>query len=528
VFLLIACVNVANLMLARVAERQREFAVRAAIGAGKIRLARLALAESLLLSLTAGAVGLLAAFALLRTFVAMAPADIFGIAKASIDVRVFIVAAMLAVITSAAIGLWPAISVFRTDGMQGLRSTGSSSPGARPRVRFTLVTMQIALTIALLGGSMLLLRSLWNVVNVPLGFDAEHVTTLTASLSTTRYPTPASRAAFFEELLARARTMPGIVSAALSDAAAPPRPPRGGWINMGVDGTPAGPGARHARIGIREVTPQYFETFGIPLLKGRTFQDSDWAGEPAVVLNESAERILFAGERALGRRIQPTPPPNGQWSSWYTVVGVTADIRNGPSLTDRPDPEIYVASQRGTFVSAGRISVRTKARPTDTEAFLRQIAADLDPKLLVTIETSDQMIARLTQQPRFIAWLLTAFGMLSLLLVAAGLYSIASYLVRQRRREIGVRMALGAAPGDMAMQVVGESGRWILAGALFGSFAGWMGTRALRSQLYEVQAWDPWSWLGALVALAVVLAIAVFRPAYDAARVDPVTTLRGE
>jgi predicted permease len=527
VFLLIACVNVANLMLARVAERQREFAVRAAIGAGKIRLARLALAESLLLSVTAGAVGLLAAFALLRTFVAMAPVGIFGIAKASIDVRVFVVAAILAVITSVAIGLWPAISVFRTGGMQGLRSTGHASAGARPRARFALVTMQIALTIALLGGSTLLLRSLWNVVNVPLGFNAEHVLTLTASLSTTRYPTQQNASAFFEELLARARATPGAVSAALSDAPAPPRPPRGGWTNMGVDGTPAGPGARHPRIGIREVTPQYFETFGIPLIKGRTFQDADWTGEPAVVLNESAERILFAGERALGRRIQPLPR-NGQWNSWYTVVGITADIRNGQSLTDHPDPEIYVAARRGTFLSAGRISLRTTARSTDAEAFLRQIAADLDPKLLVTIETGDQMIARLTQQPRFIAWLLTAFGMLSLLLVAAGLYSVASYLVTQRRREIGVRMALGAAPRNMAMQVVGESGRWILAGALLGYFAGWIGTRALRSQLYEVQAWDPWSWLGALVALAVVLVIAVFRPAYDAAHVDPAIALRGE
>jgi putative ABC transport system permease protein len=297
---------------------------------------------------------------------------------------------------------------------------------------------------------------------------------------------------------------------------------------MGVEGRPAGPGARHSRIGIREVTPQYFETFGIPVVKGRTFQDADWTGEPVVVLNESAERILFAGERALGKRIQPTRPPNGQWSSWFTVVGVTADIRNGQSLTDPPDPEIYVVARRGTFLSFGRISLRTTARPTDAEAFLRQIAADLDPKVLVTIETSDQMIMRLTQQPRVIAWLLTAFGMLSLLLVAAGLYSVASYLVTQRRREIGICMALGAAPRDMAMQVIGESGRWILAGALLGSFVGWMGTRALQSQLYEVQTWDPWSWLGALLALAGVLVAAVFRPAYDAAHVDPVTALRGE
>ena len=245
IFLLIACVNVTNLMLARVAERQREFAVRAAVGAGKIRLARLALAESLLLALAAGGIGLLVGV--------RPPRDVRrdgagraspGVADASIDLRVFVVAALLVVITGMAIGLWPAISVFRAGGLQGLRSTATSSPGARPRVRFALVTTQIALTLALLGGSALLLRSLWNVVNVPLGFDAERVITLTAALSPVRYPTVEHGAAFFEELLARARATPGAVSAALSDAPPPPRPPRGGWTIMGrVEGRPVDPNA---------------------------------------------------------------------------------------------------------------------------------------------------------------------------------------------------------------------------------------------------------------------------------------------
>jgi predicted permease len=528
IFLLIACVNVANLMLARIGERQREFAVRAAIGAGKIRLARLALAESLLLSLTAGGVGLLVAFTLLRTFVAMAPADIFGIADASIDVRVFLVSAVLVVITGVAIGLWPAISVFRASGLQGLRATGTSSPGTRPRMRFALVTMQIALTLALLGGSALLLRSLWNVVNVPLGFDAERVITLTAALSSTRYPTLAHGAAFFEELLARARATPGAVSAALSDAPPPPRPPRGGWTNMGVEGRPADPRASHPRIGIREVTPQYFETFHIPLVKGRTFHDADWTGEPAVVLNESAERILFAGERALGRRVQPTPMPGGQWRTWYTVVGVTADIRNGQGLTDEPDPEMYVVARRGAWSPIGRLSLRTTARPADADAFLRQIAADLDPQQLVTVETSDQLVERLTARPRFIASLLTAFALLALLLAAAGLYSVASYLVLQRRRDFGVRIAIGAAPRDVARQVVGEAARWIIGGAVVGAALGWISSRALQSQLYQVQTLDAWSWMGALLALAMVLVMAVFRPAYRAAHVDPVAALRAD
>ena len=526
-FLLIACVNVTNLTLARVAERQREFAVRAAVGAGKARLARLALADSLLLALAAGSIGLLVAFALLRVFVAMAPPGLPGVADASIDVRVFAVAVLLVVITGIAIGLWPAISVFHAGGLEGLRSTSAASPGARPRARFALVTTQIALTLALLGGSTLLLRSLWNVVHVPLGFDAEHVVTLTAGLSATRYPTDAHGAAFFEELLARARGTAGAVSAAWSDAPPPPRPPRRGLSSIRVDGRPADPDLRHPTIGIREVTPQYFETFRILPARGRTFLEADWNGQPAVVLNQSARRILFGGERAVGRRIQPVAS-NGPWSSWYAVVGVVPDLRNRERVTDAPDPEIYVMARRGAWGRIGRVSLRTTAGPADAAAFLRQIAADLDPRQLVTIQTGEQLFTTVTAQPRFIASLLTAFAALALLLAATGLYSVASYLVAQRRRDIGVRIAIGAAPGDVARQVVGEAGRWIVGGAVLGCALGWIGTRALQSQLYEVTALDPGAWVAALIALAVTLVIAVARPAYRAAHVDPIAALRAD
>jgi predicted permease len=546
VFLLIACVNVTNLMLARVGERRREFGVRAAIGAGRMRLARLALAESLLLALAAGGVGLLVAFALLDTFVAMSPPGIPGIADASVDLRVFVVAALLVVVTGTAVGVWPAISVFRVGAMHGLRSTVTSSRNARPRVRFALVTTQIALTLALLGGSALLLRSLWNVVSVPLGFDAERTVTLSATLSRVRYPTIEHGAVFFEDLLARARTTPGAVSVALSDSPPPPLASGLRLTNFEVEGRQLVPDTQPT-FRIRWVTPDYFDTFRIPVVRGRTFQEIDATGEPAVALNESAERALFAGERAVGRRIRipralyqsyailapggkPLPPP------WYTVVGVIADIRNGQALTDEPSPEIYFVERPGRWggpmaglsATRGALSLRTTARPADAIAFLRQIAADLDPRQLVTIETGDDVMATLTAQPRFVASLLTAFAVLALLLAAAGLYSVASYLVMQRRRDIGVRMAIGAAPRDVARQVVGEAGRWIIGGAVIGSALGWMGTRALQSQLYQVEALDPSSWTGALLALAVVLVIAVFRPAYRAAHVDPVAALRAE
>jgi putative ABC transport system permease protein len=537
-FLLIACVNVTNLMLVRIGERRREFGVRAAIGAGRMRLARLALAESLLLALAAGTVGLLVAFALLQTFGAMAPPGIPGIASASLDLRVFAVAALLVALTGVAIGVWPAVSVFRVGDLHGLRTTAASPASERPRLRFALVTTQIALTLTLLGGSALLLRSLWNVVSVPLGFNAERIVTLHAPLGRVRYPTVEQGAAFLDELLARARAIPGTVSAALSDTAPPPSS-GASLVGWEVEGRPADPNAPLARIRTRSVTPHYFETFQIPVLRGRTLREGDWAGEPAVAINESAERLLFRGGPSVGRRIRiPSPAGLGQpvQAPWYTVVGVIPDVRNGPAVTDEPSPEIYFAARPGRWVGAlaafgpqgGHLSLRTMASPADVAAFLRQIVADIDPRQLVTIQTSDEQLALLTAQPRFIAWLLTAFAALALLLAAAGLYSVAAYLVAQRRRDIAVRVALGAAPRDVAGHVIGEAGRWIIGGALLGCALGWIGTRALQSQLYEVQALDPWSWAAALLALALALVTAVFRPAYRAAHVDPIAALRAD
>jgi predicted permease len=528
ILLLIACVNVTSLMLTRVTERLREFAIRAAIGAGKVRLACLAFAESVLLALAAGGIGLILALAFLNTFAAIAPAGVPGIAQASIDVRVFAVAVGLIALTGLVIGVWPAVSVFRAGGWHGLRSTDTSSPGATPRVRFTLVTTQIALTMALLGGSALLLRSLWNVVSIPLGFEAERVVTLSAGLSATRYPTPAHRSAFFEELLTRARATPGAVAAALSNAPAPFATILGD-ASSEVEGRPDGE-VQHDPIRVRQVTPEYFDTFRIRVTSGRAFAAADRDSEPVAVLTESARRILFGGEAALGRRIRFVTR-----SPWHRVVGVAEDLRNGGDITEDPTPEVYFVAPsdewRGVLGSPagnGYLALLTMAAPADAEAFLRRIAADLDPLQPVTVERLDAQVTRLTAQPRFITSLLTAFAALALVLAASGLYSVASYLVMQRRRDIGVRIAIGAAPRDVARQFLGEAGRWIISGAVVGSALGWMGTRALQSQLYQVEALDPWSWTGAVLALAVVLMIAVFRPAYRAAHVDPVAVLRAD
>jgi predicted permease len=521
--LLIACVNVTNLILARVAAREREFAVRSALGAGKWRLARLALTESLLLSATAGVLSLAIAAALLRLFVSLAPSSIFKLNEASLDLRVFAVAAILSSIAGAVVGLWPAIAVLRTGTLQH----GTRATVARPRLRFTLVTAQIALTVAMLAGSALLLRSLWNLVNVPLGFESDRVVTMSVTLTAGRYPQGSEQHAFQESLLDHIRQLPGTVAATLSNAPAPTGTTIMG-TNIRVDGQPRDPNRQHSSIRQRDVTPGYFETFRIPMLSGRAFTEADRdSREPPMILSASAARILFPGEEPLGHTVQVV----SDLSIWSRVVGVVPDLRN-TGLIQEPQPELYIARGRQYNALArprtGNYAVRTSASLADASAFLKSAVADLDPQLPVTIEPLDDQVARLTERPRFLAWLLSAFAGLALLLAAAGLYGVASYLVTQRTRDIGVRIALGAAPADISRQVVGEAGRCIAAGAVLGCALAWIATRAIEAQLYGVGSHDPLSWIAALGVLGAVLLLAVLRPAACAARVDPIEALRAD
>jgi len=520
--LLIACVNVANLILARMAARNREFEVRSALGAGRARLARLALTESLLLAVAGGSFGLLFAGALLRMFVQLAPSSMPEIEHASLDLRVFVFAAMLALATGTAVGIWPALSVWRSRVHQyGSRATAAM----RPKLRFTLVTVQIALTVAMLGGSVLLLRTLWNLVSIPLGYQSERVITMSVALNPALYPN-GSRDPFFERLLERVRGIP-IASAVTMTTGVPPAGRTATVTGLSLDGQPSKPGLNGPLVRARGVTPGYFQIFGIPILRGRAFEDADWGGPPAVILSESAAKILFPGQDPLGHRVQLWPSMyNYRWSRPAEVVGIAREIRNtGPTL--EPEPEVYAASWLDNSAIA-HFAIRTQASTADAAAFLKQAVADLDPVLPVTIQAADDQVARLTERPRFVAWLLSAFAGLALLLAAAGLYGVASYLVTQRTRDIGVRMALGAAPADISRQVVGEAARWIAAGAVLGCAIAWAGTRALKAQLYGVGSGDPISWISALGVLAAALLLAVLRPAIRASRVDPMEALRAE
>ncbi len=521
--LLITCVNVTNLLLARMAARQRDFAVQAALGAGRLRLARLALTESLLLAISGCGAGLLLAAGLLKVFVALAPGGIPKIEQAAVDWRVAGAGVLLSVAAGIAVGLWPMTAALRTSLLHGTRTTTA----LRPWARFGMVAAQIALTVSLLGSATLLLRSLWRLASTPLGYETQQIIVAPLTLSATKYPDAAQRAAVFEQILERARQTPGAVSVALSDSL----PPFGAtdamiYANMTVEGRPPVDQGTGGMVPWRSVTPGYFATLQVPLVRGRDFRGSDQETQAAgMILNESLARKMFPGEDPVGKRVGV----GRLMPAWYTVVGVVRDARDR-GAQNPVEPEYFLARRGGVAPQARSafLVLRTSVGEGITAAYLRQEIAAVDPQIPVEMQTMQQRVDQIANRPRFVAWLLSAFAGLALLLAAMGLYGVASYLVTQRTRDIGVRMALGAAPGDIARQLAGEAGRWIIAGAVCGGALAWVAVRALASELYEVTPGDPWSWGAAIGALGVALVAAMVRPATRAARVDPMVALREE
>jgi putative ABC transport system permease protein len=516
VFLLIVCVNATGLLLARFATRSREFEMRAALGAGKGRLARLALAESVLLATAAGGLGVFASWGLLKIFLRLAPTSIPKIEHASLDLRVFAVAAALSLACGVAIGLWPALASLRA----GTIGAGSrSTAGLRRRARFALITTQVALTVGLLGASGLLLHSLWNLIRVPLGFGSEQTLTMTVTLSPAHYPNPQRQTALFEQVLARVQAAPGTIAASWSNAS----PLNSYYIMSGLSVDGAASESESGLLHARYVTPGYFETFRIPIVKGRAFLEADRDERPAAILSEAAERILFPRRSSLGHTVK-SPVGN----LWHEVVGVVRDVRSG-GMTRDGDAEVYLIRNRDAqTMRSGVIAMRTILDASDATGLLKQALASLDPQLPAEIKTVTEQVAALTARPRFLAALLVVFAGLALLVAAAGLYAVASFLVTQRTRDIGVRMALGASPARIAKQVGGEAFYWIAAGAGLGYGLAQLAARALAAELFNVPATDAWSWVGTVGALAAALLLALIPPMRRAGSVDPAIALRAE
>jgi putative ABC transport system permease protein len=518
--LLLACTNVTNLLLARATIRRRELAVRAALGANSTRLARQALTESLVLSILGGVLGCWVAYGLLRLFVSIAPDGIPHLRQAALDPRVLVFTLGVAIASGVVFGIAPAWRSPEPGILVGKEVHATSHGALRP----ILVTAQIAISLILLTGAGLLLRSLWNLQSVPLGLNAQNVVAAEITLAQYRYPQRPQQHAFFEQLLSRVRQIPGVSSAAIGDSI----PPLGGeeatiFSNIEVAGRPRQPQGTGGMVGWRAVTPGYFAALGTPILEGRAFRDEDLQpSNNPIILSSALARRLFPGEDPIGKNLRL-----GLDGPWRNAVGIAADVSNN-GLEMRGDPEYYVPWTAPEDYGRAHVIVRTPVNSQTMESWLRSAVASVDPAQPVTIETMRQRVSKLADRPRFSAVLLALFALMGVALAAIGMYGVVGFLVAQRTREIGVRMALGASPRAILALVLGSVARWTAAGAIVGLAGSWFATRLLQSLLFHVPAHDPALFAFAIVALTAVAFVAGWIPARRAMRVDPMIALRYE
>jgi len=518
--LLLACANVANLLLARAAARRRELAMRAAIGAGRGRLVRQTLTESLLLGCGGGAAGCAIGWILVRLFVRLSPAGLLRLEQARIDGRVLLFAVAITVGAALLFGIAPALERPRPEALAGWHSVGP----ARMWVRRFLIVSQVAISLVLLSGASLFTRSLWKLQKQPLGFTTERLVTASFTLKRQRYRPATAQAAFFNQLEERLKRIPGGGSLAISDSI----PPRGSmgrpYSNMRiVGGSPLASGG--GMVAFRWVSPGYFQTMGIAILSGRAFQEGERAaGEPPVILSASLARRMFGNENPIGHQVVLEGDGRG-----FPIVGVAADAKNN-GIAGPAEPEYYRLRMNNSS-QLGRSGVavfRTSLDPATLSRWIRREFAALDSTLPVVLQTMEERVDRFRDRPRFIAAVVAGFAALGLLLAAAGLYGVLSFLVAQQTREIGVRMALGARPRDIGLRIQLRVGAWIGAGAILGAAASLALARTVRGLLFEVSPDDPVSMLAPVLALCAAGALAAWLPSRRAARVDPVVALRCE
>jgi len=519
--LLIACTNVANLLLVRAAARHREIAIRSTLGARQGRIMRQMLTESALLGLTAGALGLAAAWGGVRALAAASGYLPFQ-QTVSIDGPVLLFTLGAALLTILLFGLAPALAAARSDLAESLNEGGGRAGGdgvRRNRFRAALVVLEVALALLLVIGATLTARSLVRLQAVDPGFNADGVLTAYLSLPAESYAEPSRRVNFYRALLERLETMPGVKAAGMVSHLPFSYSKSGG--DVVVEGAPPPrPGEKLIVFG-RSVDPKYFETMKVRLLRGRFFQAKDPTGPPVAIINELMARRCWPDQDPVGKRFG-----DGK-DHWLTVVGVIADMRQ-TSLADEPDMESYMPHVQSPDADMALV-VRTALDPMRLAPVIRAAVRELDKDLPVSeIGTLRNSIAHSTRSQRFSVALLGAFAALALLLASVGVYGVISYSVAHRTHEIGVRLALGAERGAIVGMVVGRALLLGGVGVVLGVAGGLVLTRLLRSMLYQVSATDPAAFVGVSLFLLAVVALAGYFPARRAARVDPTTALHHE
>jgi len=522
--LLIACVNVANLLLARGAMRRREVAVRAALGAGAGRLARQFLTESVLLSLLGSGAGLLVAYGGVRGLLALAARDIPHAHPIGLDAGVFVFLVSVALATGIAFGIVPALQSALVDPRDDLAdgSRGGSTGRAQRRFRGILVGAEIALSLVLLIGAGLLMKSFIALANTPSGVDSDHVITFHVSVSGERIDSSATTS-FYEPALRRIAALPGVTSAGITSLL----PLQGYWWNSSFDieGHPPAERGKEPVAEFRATSAGYFTALRIPILEGRNFTDHDAAGAPQVMLvNRTLVQRYFPNEDPIGQRLRLDT------ALVFTIVGVVGDTR-GASLGQAPMPEFYLPYQQlaGWLPTDMTFTVRTEVPPAGVVPAIREAIRAVDPSLpIFRVETMDEVVSRSLSSSRLYMWLLGTFAIIALALATAGIYGVTSYIVTQRTREMGIRLALGAQPASLKAMVVRQEVMVALAGTAAGLLGAYAATRVLASFLHGVSVTDPVVYVSVAFVLVAIATLASYIPARRATRVDPTTALRSE
>jgi putative ABC transport system permease protein len=528
--LLIACANVANLLLARAEARQREIAVRSALGAGRLRVARQLFTESLLLASISAAAGLLMAWVGVRLLAWWNPAGIPRVAGATLDGRVLLFTAVIALGTTLVFGLAPLVRLLRADLTDAMKegSANSTVNGARQRFRNALVIVELALAVVLLVGAGLMLRTLWSLQHIDLGFNPSGVLTMRISLPEASYRQPEQVVDFYSRLLARVRELPGVTAAGAARAL--PLGSTIGDFGLVIDGYVPSPGTQ-AKGDWQIVSPGYLETMGEQVLRGRTISDADKSDSQLVALvNEEMVRRYWTGRDPIGGRLRIGMRAD---RPWVTVIGVVKDVRHN-GVAGVVKEKFYVPHAQwhksvGNPIRAMTLVVKTAVAPSTLTSSVRGAIRQLDPNLPVAdVRPMTEVVGAALSTPRFTSALLSMFAILALTLSAVGIYGVLSYVVSRRTREIGIRVAIGADRGRVLRMVLASGLGLAMIGVVTGLVAALALTRLLSGLLHGVTPEDPATFAAVAAALVSVALAASLAPAWRATRVDPVVALKSE
>jgi putative ABC transport system permease protein len=528
--LLIACANIANLLLARGSGRQRELAVRRALGSSRGRLVRLLLTESVLLATMGGIAGAAVTVWLLEALFALVPPGLPRFAEVAIDQRVLLFNAVVALATAVLFGTLPALQCSRTDVNDALKEGGRGTASGRRVVRSALVVAEFSLALVLLVGAALLVRSLWRLQHVELGFNPDNV--LTARLwlpqpndpKQGKYFTHAARVVLFDEVLRRARALPGVSGAAAAQAL--PFDGSRNTATLTIEGHELDATSRVPAVQTNIASAGYFELIGVRLLRGRTFTEQDTDRAPLVaIVTDAMARRYWPGEDPTGRRVHFGGAQSK--SPWMTIVGVVNDIRTG-RVEDEARPMMFRPLRQASNLSLS-IVMKTSGDPRLLGSALGREVRSVDPdQPTYGVRPLDYLVATSLAARRFTTQLLSGFAVLALILAAIGIYGVMAFVVGQRTREIGIRMALGARPESVVRLVLRQALALASGGVVFGGLAALFLSRLLGKMLFEVEPSDPVTYIGIAIVLGATAALAAWWPARRAASVDPMVALRAE